>query len=581
MSGPQSEPLEAQGVSPVPPQRQPTGLFRFVCTHNPFYLLSVCFVLNGTGRSLNRSGVLNDWLLIALLAVYVVMMAAVCYAVVRWCKVWNDARSIFFILPTLFVELSLAFDQVLFNRTEFGVWSAVGGFVFAAFVSGALLRGVRIRMPRSIRLAGLVWLATLFLYPLLLTPTVVRDARQISWGIFLFPTVTAIAMLMLLPAIRRGPILFLNNGTPWNSPWVPWSLFIFLGGCSCFRAYALSLSFDPVLSITQAEAMQLGSAFGAYFLIPMALSASILLLEGGIASRRPEVVALGGWGPVVMVWMSIPAVGRGSPYELFLQEFTQLLGMPLFVCLLFSVGFYVYAMLRGVRSAELGFIASCLLLSVVAPTMTTPARPAPIAILAACQLFLAIRRQNSFRFLFGLLLAIAALNQALLHNWRQAYQFATVYHLVLGSLLFTAICFRDTFARLARDCSVPMLLFAACGAAVLSLGFVSEIPRSATLLYLPLLTLVTLVWARFGGGKLILITGLANAGVTFAVLNSHFAHWIQVVTQWRGAWSYYAGLNCLLLGLGISAYKGKLHRRIFPQLVPDPAAPPGTSPEAL
>ena len=35
------------------------------------------------------------------------------------------------------------------------------------------------------------------------------------------------------------------------------------------RAYALSLSFDPVLSLNFRAAMRMETAFGAYFLIPL------------------------------------------------------------------------------------------------------------------------------------------------------------------------------------------------------------------------------------------------------------------------------------------------------------------------
>ena len=52
------------------------------------------------------------------------------------------------------------------------------------------------------------------------------------------------------------------------------------------RAYALALSFDPVLSQDYAGAMRMESAFGTYFLVPFLMAMGILLLEASLVPSR-------------------------------------------------------------------------------------------------------------------------------------------------------------------------------------------------------------------------------------------------------------------------------------------------------
>jgi len=73
-------------------------------TQNPFYLLSVAFVLNGT-RLWYREGTgpFDPWPLMGVIFGYIVLAATTGFVVVRFGKVWDDARSILLILLTLFV----------------------------------------------------------------------------------------------------------------------------------------------------------------------------------------------------------------------------------------------------------------------------------------------------------------------------------------------------------------------------------------------------------------------------------------------------------------------------------------------
>ena len=309
-----------EGARRAGPQRPSLArsIARLLYTQNPFYLLSVAFVLHST-RLWYREGAgpFNPWPLMAIIGGYILMAAVAGFLLVRFGKVWDDARSIFLILLLLFVELSLTFDSVLVSQPATGRLLLFTGLGLALAVSEGLLRGLSIRMPLLFRIPYHLFLILLFLYPLAIVTGLGADRSVAVWRIYLFSPVAAAVLLTLLPAIRRGPEYVARTGTPWRWPWFPWSLFGFLTVCVGLRAYALSLSFDPVLMQRFEQAMRLDSAFGLYFFAPLLLAIALLLLEAGIVakSRRLQLIAL--MLPAVVLVLSYPFPNGSTPTSIF------------------------------------------------------------------------------------------------------------------------------------------------------------------------------------------------------------------------------------------------------------------------
>lgn len=255
----------AQEAEPRVPQAvAPAWWLRFghrIYIHNPFYLLSVAFVLHSTRLWLNtHSWPYDPWPLMDIVGGYIVLVAVVGSLVIRWGKAWDDARSIFFILLLLFVELSLTFDPVLVPRPRLGLLLLVIGWTLAVAVSEGVFWTLRIRLPVLFRGPYHLILVLLFLYPPLIVAGLRTETVSAIWRIWAFSPVSGVALLTLLPAIRRGPS-YVRNGTPWNWPRFPWCLFVFLVFCLGARSYALTLSFDSVLTQGFHDAMRLEPAF--------------------------------------------------------------------------------------------------------------------------------------------------------------------------------------------------------------------------------------------------------------------------------------------------------------------------------
>jgi hypothetical protein len=254
---------------------------RLIYTHNPFYLVSALLVLIGLHQALGRDGsLLGGWLLMGILCGYVLLLAAIGFVVVRFGRVWEDARTILLVILLLFVALSVSFDMLVLEMPAHGAKFLLAGLAFSAIVSEGVFRSLGIRLRACYRVPFHLLLVLLFVYPLLLGQlSVDGHEKAMSWGVFLFPVAAAAVLASLWPAAKGTGADEPANGTPWNWPWFPWSIFVFLLLVIVLRSYSLSMAFEAFK----------GSAvsFQPYFLAPWYLS---LLFSCSKPELRIEMV---------------------------------------------------------------------------------------------------------------------------------------------------------------------------------------------------------------------------------------------------------------------------------------------------
>lgn len=452
-----------------PPPSLAARLLRRIYSHNPFYLLSVCFVLHGTRFWLRDGASLNSaWQFMAVICGFILLLDLTAFVIVRWGKVWDDARTILLTLLFLFVTLALTFDQTLLAQPLMGQALLVGGFFFCSLVTEGLLLGLGIRLPALFRIPYYLQLGLLFLYPVGLQPDATTDAASLSWRIWLFSPIASIALLSLVPAIRHGRDYVKHNGTPWAWPLFPWCVFVFLALGLGYRAYALSLSFDPVMSLDTAAAWNLEAAFGGWFLVPLILAGGFLLLEIGRVERLPIVERMGLAVPAIALLLAFPMIGRSLPHDEFLAMFRAALCAPALPTVVLTTLFYSYAFLKGVRYAQECLSAAVLMFAVVGLDSINgrtlmPIQPWPLVTVALFQLAMGMRDGRSPRVLFGLMCTAAAvrfgdwgLTSTMLRN-------ALWFGLTEASLIGVSWWYRDRFARALRPVSAWVMTAFACG----------------------------------------------------------------------------------------------------------------------
>src|SRR5581483_6256916 len=202
-------------LSPGPAGCAPQGardLARFLYNHNPFYVISAALVLYGLRLSFLGGDAFQTRAMIIGLMAFSLLLASTAWLIIRLGNVWNDARTILLIIVLLFVaisvscDLSLArFDELRLRDFRSGFENFAGSYLFALIVSEGLLLTLGIALRFWYRVSYHLFLGLFFLYPLAISPLLTESwNRFLPWALFGFSLGAAIALLPLLPAVRRG-----------------------------------------------------------------------------------------------------------------------------------------------------------------------------------------------------------------------------------------------------------------------------------------------------------------------------------------------------------------------------------------
>jgi len=458
-------------------------LLSLIYVHNPFYLISTCLFVYGL-KLLFRSGdpsvlfapgsvgYMEPWGLMASLAGITVLMAVTAILIVRFGKVWEDARSLLLIVLLMLLAISVSFDELITllsdrdNARGYLYQMFVAGVLFAVGLAEFLIRGLPIRLTAGYRLPLYGFLTMFFLWPALLLREVTQfEVETTRWLIAAFPLMAGVLTLTLMPAIHRGATAVANNGTPWNWPLFPWTPFVFIALAVCFRSYSLTMSFDAPLGSRHFW----DTTFGLYQLVPFLLAIFVVLLEIGLVEKLPKLqhgVML--TAPLLIVpaypwlvpWSRLPA------YTSFTNSVVSDFASPVFLTIVGLALLYGRAWRKGVRYSQPGFYAMVFLAGSIGPQafgsriwqLQTDLSYWPLLVLGVVQLIVAVRRRESMAAFIGMILLVCAANLSVrshpdLSTWRAMIS----VHLAFASILIIGISFQDDFAEILRDICPPFL----------------------------------------------------------------------------------------------------------------------------
>jgi hypothetical protein len=464
-------------------------LLRFVCTSNPFYVLSAGLFLAGLWISFGtQDDILETSALMAGLAAYTLLLALTACLLVRFGGVWDDVRTVLLLVVLMFLATSVTFDYLLVTDPVRGYTCCLIGLAFAIALSEGVLRGIRLELPPLFRAPYSLMLALFFLYPIALSQ-LTRDpqSEELLWALFGFSTAGGLVLLSLLPAIRRGPDYVRDNGSPWRWPLYPWTLFGLLSLAVPARSVLLCYSMHHLFGN---ESEQL--VFGPFFLVPFGLTVAILLLEIGIVARHPRVLLTALAVPIGLVVFTIVGHRYDPAYRHFLDVVTTRAGSdPLSLILVAVIGFYSYAALRHVPLATAALTAALAALAVVyQDTLETvqigPPRVAPLLAAAAVQLILGYTRRSTGHCLVGSILACCGVLALPEQAGGSILRGIVAYHLAIASLLILGAIFDDRLSRLLRLAGAVLVLHASIMAMVVSLQGSTDLPAWVIAVY-PLL----------------------------------------------------------------------------------------------
>jgi hypothetical protein len=431
-------------------------ILKFICTSNPFYVVSAALFLFGLRISFAaQSNEIDKWALMGGLAGYTLLLAAAALVLVRFAGVWNDVRTVLLLVVLMFLATSVTFDELLVMEPERGTWFFVGGLVFAVALTEMLLRGIGLRLPLLFRLPYHLTLALFFLYPLALVPFLGDPHGELlMWGLWGFAPAAGLVFLTLLPAVRRGASYVRDNGSPWPWPFYPWSVFVFLALAVCGRAFLLCWSFHLLPGPTEYDIFATENLiFAPYFLVPFGLAVAVLVLELGIVSpsRVTRWVALA--MPLGLATLAATGHRSDAIYTEFLSHFsTRLGGTPLYVALLAAGAFYLYAWLRDVPLATEGLTAVLAALAFVAPnTLTvrevTAPQPALISAAVLLQVCLGLLRHDGWRLVVSAAVIVAGLGPMAWRGYRALREEVVGLDYLALSLVFLPVAVVISLAK--------------------------------------------------------------------------------------------------------------------------------------
>jgi hypothetical protein len=537
---------------------------RFLYTHNPFYLLSASFVLYGLHAAFGERSEFaesavseNVWLLAGSLCGYTLLLALTAYLVVRLGRVWEDARSLALLVILMFVAISVSFDELCYALPSTASTVLTFGLIFSLLVSEGLIRSLEVKFPLSYRLPLYLTFGLFFLYPLWVSPNLTEQSDLVTaWRVFSFPLSAGVVTLTLLPAVRRGSSFVQKNGTPWEWPWYPWPVFVFLAVGVCFRSYVLTLSFQA--------ARGLESSFSLYYLTPFFFAVLVLLNEIGFAekSRRMQrfVIRI---APALLL-MAVP-LGHGEPFESFLGNVVERIGSPVWISLL-SVGlFYACLWARGIKEAEFACMAALFLATYIGPRtigFDSVAAPQwwPFALIGGVQAVRTTLLKSSLRFTVSgccLLAALACQSQG---SWFTSHHGVIPVHLAVVLVLLAGFAFKDRFSQFLRR--VSPLVIAVPAVLVTLAGDRFALSDLLRVVYVGCLMGVTFGCWLATRDKLWQLVVIVNATSLVVAMTIWLHTGVQHVIPPRALAALVGGALCFLVATLISALKGGFGRQL-------------------
>jgi hypothetical protein len=533
------------------------GLLRWVGTNNPFYVLSAGFFLAGLWISFGGQTQSEEtWALMSGLAGYTLLLALTAFVLVRFCKLWDDTRTVLLLVVLMFLAMSVTFDELLVEEQPTGIACYLAGLLFAVAVTETLLRGIRLRLPALYRVPYYLLLGLFFLYPIVLS-TLVHGPRSegLLWALFGFTPAAALIFLTLLPAVRRGPGYIQANGSPWPWPLYPWVLFGVFGVAVAGRAWFLCVSMDLLNMGLRGQLI-----FGPYFLVPLGFAAIILLLEMGIVSRNRRVLLVALAAPAMLLLLSVSGDRPGDRiYQGFRALFAlRLGGSPLFVTLVLATGYYLYAMIRQVPHASEGLTIALAGLAVVRSEILIDGSPltqaaAALLAIALLQLALGAWQHKAWRCVLGATALVAGWTLALGDGIARTELLA--FHMTLLAILLIGALFDDAFARSLRMFGASLGL-CACVTAVMIPESFSKLPPWVVEIYPPAMAVLIAVYGLLAACRPALLMG--GFGLTPWLASLGLRGYGSLRQLVLGLDYLLVSLTLFAMALGISLFKSGL-----------------------
>ena len=539
--------------------------FKWLYYANPFYIISTCLILYAQTVIFNTSNLdLNTAISVGVIAGYTLLLMTAALLIIRLGKVWNDLRSITLIITVLLFVLSVSLDRISMDglKTAF-LWQG-SCLLFALCVAYSIYRELRIRLSKNFLIIFCAVLGLFFLYPSLPAHLVnenVDNPNPAIQTILLFPVICSALFLFLIPAARLGKSAVKENPTPWRWPWCPWSIFGIFWLCAAFRTYLLTISFYGGKGVGPYTKLETG--FSLYMLIPLVLSACVLLVEYGIANRKQWVQSLALAGPTLFFLMVIPVFHRPRPYYIFLEAVLGKNGNPFIFAAIAALLFYAYALVRRIKYTEISLAAVLLLLTVseaklgMVHTLGIP-EWIPAVTTAVSLGAVALMHRNALSNFLGLLGVVLILTLQFSNTRFVAYHGAIPVNMILIGTMVIMNTYHGAFVKfLSKLVAVALPLLCS-----LTLCYYQQLPWYFSSTYIVFIIALCGIQILIFNDRKYIISEAVNIFLLL-IFGAYIALQSLGKLQVKGLQIVFWGLVFFAAAFSVSMFKGGVPQRIF------------------
>jgi hypothetical protein len=531
------------------------GLFKFLYTHNPFYLIGTAVLLYGLRIATNPAASFDSQPLFlpGVLALTMLVMALTAIAIVRLGGVWDDARTIVLSILLIAMNAVTSCDGIIRSHPQTVTAILIGGFFFSVAIWELMIRCLKVTFPAKLRVPFYFILSLIFFYSLLFGPAEAWWPRlediSASWQLYAFGWLLAVGMLMCLPAIHASRQLFRHNGTPWSWPAYPWSIFVALIAVACLRLYFMTLAFVPEYGWT--------NPIGLHFYVPVLLAAAVLIFEAIQVESKSDprgVAGLASFAVAILV-ASLP-YSSNEKYLEFFGELTGSLASPIWITLMMLLTYGISLWVRGKPTMEWvigGLLVTAGFAGAHETTLTSSVQTVwPLIALVAWQNYLALRSGTIKRWsMTGLITSFAC--GLLVSNSGLPVMTMTVAQLLLVYSLLIGTSFTGLLATWLRLIAVGLML--TCSTAAVATAFWGVTPGWYVAGYILLLQAIALLsWKRYRWPLLAKTPWMLMPLVPLGMSADYSNEILTILWQPSNFMLATAGI-CFAIGFVISMYK--------------------------
>ncbi len=537
-------------------------MFRFLFTHNPFYLLSACLVLYGMRlwTSEQPANSMIAWQLWLALFGYTTLLATTAILVVRGCRVWEDGRMLALLVILMLVAISSCFDEFFHSQMTTAAQLMAASGAFGVTIIEIMLLLLKVRLPLAYRLPLHSLILWFFAAPLLIqNDTLPFELLSQGARVLLFIVIASFIFMTLGFAIRLGSSIVENNGTPWRWPMYPWSIFFFLLIGVIIRSYAMTLSFQ--------SAVGMESTFAPYYLAPLVLAIGFLFVEIGTVEKKPFCMTLGAAAPLIAI--TLASMGSYTyTQRALIYELSKTFASPIWLSVLAAILFYGYLTILKVPYARYAVMLGLIAISTMPISIMSwhqiefgDARTLSIAAIVSMMIAWEKGRSEWAQLGIALILVVFARQMTLYELTSKWYVLASYVHAWLGLSMMVAWTYQDRSAQWCRSTAFPAIWFALCVTAALLIPLKSFDYRIIATYLLAMSLLATLI-AMFSRIKNWIIAAIACFGAFSALIVGYTAWWIYSWNLSRVALYLIFGGASFAIGFLVSLMKSNSGRYV-------------------